>query len=90
MGKKGNAVYWLASARSLRRAIFLAAAPRRRAPVGTVARVAPLAPVKTRPPAVVKDAAATASGRKKIGWATLMLSRQTARVTANKPWGGNF
>ena len=66
--KKENAVYWLlASASSFRRASFLAAAPSRRAPVGTVARVAPLAPVKTRPPAVVKEAAATASGRKKIG-----------------------
>ena len=87
--KKENAVYWF-SVRSLRRASFLAAAPRRRALVGMVARVVPVDPARTRPPAVVKVAVATASGRKRMGWATVMLSRQTARVTANKPWGGEI
>ena len=83
---KGNAVYYC-SVRSLRRAIFLAAAPRRRALVGMVARVVPVAPARTRPPAVVKVAVATASGKKKIGCATVMLNRQTAKETANKPLG---
>ena len=53
-----------------------------------VARATPAASAKTRPPAAVKVVAAVPAGM--IGWATLMLSRQTARVTANKPWGGNI
>ena len=70
----------------MRRASFLAARPpRTRAPVGMVATV-PAAEVRTRPPAVVKVAAVRGSKRK-IGWATVMLRRQTAKVTANKPLG---
>ena len=61
--------------------------PRTRAPVGMVA-VDPAAEVSTRPPAVVKEAAVRGS-RKKIGWATVMLTRQTARVIAKKPCGVN-
>ena len=70
------------------RASFLAARPpRTRAPVGMVA-VAPLAAVRTRPPAVVKVAVLRGS-RRKIGWATVMLTRHTARVIAKKPCGVN-
>ena len=87
---KENAVYWFsASARSFRRAIFLPTAPARRAQVGTVARVVPVAEARTRPPAVVKVAVEMGSA-KKSGWAMVMLIRQTARVTANKPWGTNI
>ena len=68
----------------MRMTAFLAAIPpRTRAPVGMVA-VAPEAAVRTRPPAVVKDAAVRGS-RKTRGWATVMLTRHTARVIANKP-----
>ena len=68
------------------RASFLAARPpRTRVPVGMVA-VAPLAAVRTSPPAVVKVAVLRGSSRN-TGWATVMLNRQTAKVTANKPWG---
>ena len=69
------------------RATFLAArAPSARVEVGMVATV-PAAEVRTRPPAVVK-AAVLMGSRKKTGWATVMLNRQTAKVIANKPWGG--
>ena len=68
------------------RATFLAArAPSARVEVGMVATV-PAAEVRTRPPAVVKEAAVRGS-RKTMGWAMLMLRRQTAKVIANKPWG---
>merc|ERR1711997_585240 len=81
--KEENSVY-SASERSLSRAIFLAArAPSARVEVGMVATV-PAAEVRTSPPAVVK-AAVLMGSRKTMGWATVMLSRQTARVIANKP-----
>ena len=54
-----------------------------------MARASPAASERTRPPAVVKAAEAVPAGRNS-GWATVMLTRQTARVTANKPWGGIF
>ena len=54
-----------------------------------MARASPAASERTRPPAVVKAAEAVPAGRNS-GWATVMLTRQTARVTANKPWGGNI
>ena len=66
------------------RATFLAIRPpATRVPVGMVATV-PAAEVRTRPPAVVKEAAVRGS-RNTIGWATVMLTRQTARVIAKKP-----
>ena len=73
----------------MRRATFLAArAPRARVAVGMVVTV-PAAEVRTRPPAVVK-AAVEMGSRKTIGCATVMLNRQTAKVIANKPWGGKI
>ena len=62
-----------------------ARAPRARVAVGMVVTV-PAAEVRTRPPAVVK-AAVEMGSRRKTGWATVMLNRQTAKVIANKPWG---
>ena len=50
------------------RASFLAARPpRMMLLVGMVARTVPVAPAKTRPPALVKVAVAIASGKKKRG-----------------------
>ncbi len=62
-----------------------AALPRTRVEVGMV-RAEPEAAVRTRPPAVVKEAADRGSSRK-IGCAEAE-TRQTARVKAIKPWHG--
>ena len=62
-----------------------AALPRTRVEVGMV-RAEPEAAVRTRPPAVVKEAADRGSSRK-IGCAEAD-TRQTARVKAIKPWHG--
>ena len=51
--------------------------------------MAPAAEVRTRPPAPVKVAAAVPAGMSN-GWAMVMLIRQTKKVIANKPWGGNI
>ena len=76
----------------------MVAAPAAAAAVATgMEEIAPPAPEKvTNVPAVlsatpvVPRGAANAAAGRKNGWATVMLTRQTARVTANKPWGGNI
>ena len=48
----------------MRAPVLAARPPRTMAPVGMVARVVPVAEARTRPPAVVKVAVLTGSGKK--------------------------
>ena len=52
--------------------------PRMMDAVGMVARVAPVAPVSTNPPAVVKAAAEMGSGKNR-GWAVAAISTERDR-----------
>ena len=61
----------------------MAAAPRRRAPVGMVTE-APLAAVRTSPVASVKTTVLMGSNRM-VGLVRARLSRQADRATENKP-----